>query len=205
MTSQALARARLAHAMPGRMRLRFDKTADVALAAQRLRAALSESPGVLAIEPRAAARSVVIQYNPAELEARRLLEESLPAAAIELMGPGAQASDHSASGTLVGERLIRAISFANAGLAKATRDYLDLRDLFPLTLWAFGLRRVARSGFRPPMPWYNLLFYGFSAFTALHQRRRAAQLQPDAREILRRRFARGELTPEQYREVRESL
>jgi hypothetical protein len=64
--SQTRPYARVVHAIPGRLRLRLEIDADLfatdALAAARV------APGILAVELKAAASSIVVQYDPAETD-----------------------------------------------------------------------------------------------------------------------------------------
>lgn len=202
MASGTQAMARVVHAMPGRVRLRFRADVDVGIVAQRMREALAELVGGLAVEPRPASRSVLIRYDHRQAELRRLLDECLPAGAVEPVETGAREPGAVAGETSVGRSVVGSVSAINAGIGRITGGFLDLRDVFPLTLLAFGLRRVAQGNLQP-MPWYNLLYYGYSTFAALHGRRAVAE--PSAREILRRRYARGELTRAQYRQMMAEL
>jgi len=199
MASEVVAKARVAHHVPGRVRLRFERGTDVREVARRIEASVAELPGIRGIEVRSAARSVVVHYRPAEVEPERLLTEGLAGAAIELAEEGARAPTGAPGGTLVGRGIVGALSAANAGLAKATRGTLNLADVFPLTLLGLGLRDVARRGVQP-VPWYNLLYWGYAIFAELHRQQESPPV-PDAAEILRRRFARGELSRDELREM----
>jgi hypothetical protein len=75
-------RARVVHAIPGRLRIRFEGAGPEpsfhGLAAARV------APGVLAIETKPAARSAVVRYDPAATTEAAVLEE-LDQAGIELI------------------------------------------------------------------------------------------------------------------------
>ncbi len=193
------AKARIAHHMPGRMRLRFERASDVPEAARRLEVALAETPGVRSVEARPAARSVVVHYDAIELKLEHLIEEGFPSAAVELLEEGTRVLATEAGKTAVGRSVVTAVGTLNEGVEKATGGVLDLRDAFPLTLIGLGVRRVLQGNLQP-IPWYNLLYYGYSTFVNLHSRRPAhSQAGLDAREILARRYALGELSREELR------
>jgi hypothetical protein len=64
--------ARLVHAVPGRLRVRLHKRVPASLLDGL--AAVRAAPGVQAVEVRAAARSVVVRYHPAEASEIEVLE-----------------------------------------------------------------------------------------------------------------------------------
>jgi len=75
-------RARLIHAIPGRLRIRLDDAGpaviDVDLAALRV------APGILAVEAKPAARSIVVRYDPA-LTTRALVLAELERAGLQIL------------------------------------------------------------------------------------------------------------------------
>ena len=97
-------RAHVVHAIPGRLRLRFvhhqAATPDDSLAALR------SAPGVLAVEVRTAARSAVVQYDPARTTDAAILaalreagvEIAAPARSPSPPGPAAETTDGVAAG-----------------------------------------------------------------------------------------------------------
>ena len=193
--------ARVVHHVRGRMRLRFDRDVNVSSAADRLRSSLAEHPGVQTIEPHPRTHSVVVRYDAAVMDIQRLLDEGFPAAAVEILDTGVGAIARIASGTAVGKSVVRAVGTANSRLDHATGGVLDLRDVMPLALFGLGIRRLIQAG-AEPVPWYNLIYWGFSTFSILHGDTPALPRppEPDALEILRQRFARGEISRAEFRE-----
>lgn len=202
---------RVVHHVPGRMRIRFERDVNVPETADQLREALSQQPGVRSVEAHPRTRSVVVNYDAALLDISRLVEEGFPAVAVEVMDAGLGVIASAASGTAVGRGVVRTVSRANSRLDRATGGVVDLRDVMPLTLFGLGIRRLLQGGIEP-VPWYNLLYYGFSAFSLLHGQGHGQEhiqvhgqenrmVEPDAIEILRQRFARGEITRAQYRRM----
>jgi hypothetical protein len=185
-------RAQLAHHVPGRLRLRLGAGTDADDVLSRIESALATRAGYERAEYRPGTRSLVVRYNPAEVDSQRLIDSWLPVAGIEVLSTPAPERDRHAGSTVVGNRIVDAVGSVNRSIGQATRGALDLRDAFPLTLFAFGVQRVAQGNLQP-VPWYNLLYYGYSTFFSLHARRTAAPPEPDAVELLRRRFARGDI------------
>ena len=201
MSEESAIKARVAHHTPGRLRLQVQRGAEVSEAHRRILASVAALPGVEQVEVRPASRSVVVHYTPAQLELQRLLDEGVTAATIDLVEEGVRAVASTASGTTVGRSIVTSVGRVNTGIGSATGGTLDLRDIFPLTLFGFGLRRLAEGSLQP-VPWYNLLYYGYSTFMALHGKKGSpASTEPDAREILARRYAVGEINRDEYREM----
>ncbi len=195
-------RARVVHHVPGRMRLRFDRDVDVDQAAAQLRTTLSQRPGVRSVEAHPRTRSVLVSYDAALLDIAEAVEEGFPEAAVEILEHGLDVVASAASGTRVGRGVVKAVGGANARLEQVTGGILDLRDAMPLTLFGLGIRRLLQGGIEP-VPWYNLLYYGFSTFSMLHGEGHGHHhgAEPSAIEIVRQRFARGEITRTQYRHM----
>jgi len=162
MASEVVAKARVAHHVPGRVRLRFERGTDVREVARRIEASVAELPGIRGIEVRSAARSVVVHHRPAEVEPERQLVERLAGAVIELAEEGARAPTGAPGGTVVGRGIVGALGAARALVQPALLGLRDFRRTAPAARAAAG---------------------------------------PDAAEILRRRFARGELSRDELREM----
>jgi Heavy metal associated domain 2 len=194
--------AKVVHQVPGRIRVRFEPGVNVSEAVARLQETLSQYHGVLSVEPRLKSRSVVVHYSAAELELQRLIEDGFSAAAIDVAEHSLEAIATVASGTAVGRGVVKAVGRANARVEQTTGGVLDLRDAFPLTLFGLGIARVLQGNLQP-VPWYNLLYYGYSTFSALHGRRGSAPPvpEPDAEEVARRRFAQGQITRQELRDI----
>lgn len=197
-TAQSASRARVAHHVPGRMRLRLDRGVDVQATAQQIHDTLISRDGFHRVEANPSARSVVVHYNPTQLELAHLLDEGIFLGVLDLVGEGTREIAKAVGGTRVSNGVVGSVASVNAGIGRVTGGLLDLRDVFPLTLFGFGIRRLAQGSLQA-MPWYTLLFYGYSTFYALHGSKSAAE--PDAPEIARRRFARGEISADELRRI----
>ena len=193
-----MVQAWVAHQVPGRLRLRVGSDAEAREVVGRIESSLASRAGYRGVDFRPRTRSIVVRYNAAEIDDQRLLDSWLPIAGIEALTAEAPAVAGRPGGTVVGKRISSSVGSINRGIGRATGGFFDLRDAFPLTLFAFGLRRVAQGNLQP-IPWYNLLYYGYSTFFSLHGRR-SAPPEPDAVELLRRRFAGGEIDEAEYRQ-----
>ncbi|HZO25218.1 MAG TPA: hypothetical protein VFH48_04405 [Chloroflexota bacterium] len=79
-------RARVVHAIPGRLRIRFDGS-DLTAASDGL-AAVRVAPGVLAIDSKPAAQSIVVQYDPEQTTEALVLAELEQHAGITIVAMG---------------------------------------------------------------------------------------------------------------------
>src|SRR5947209_4368037 len=84
-------RARVVHAIPGRLRLRWDRREADGEAWAPLLARLRGQPGVRAARFNPASGSLVVEYDPAAITDTALMRE-LPAAALPLPREGASAA-----------------------------------------------------------------------------------------------------------------
>jgi hypothetical protein len=202
MSSNGTVKVEIVHHVPGRMRLRFERGVDVVESAHKLETALAGVPGLKGLDLRPAARSVVIQYAPTEIEPGYTFEDRLLEAGIEFLTQEIRAAARVAGKTAVGDSIVRFAKSRNVELEKASNGLVDLRDAVPLSLVGLGLLKVFQ-GSLTRVPYYNLIYYGYSIFVNLHNHYNGTPRtqEPDALEILRRRRARGELSREEYREL----
>ena len=75
MSSEVVVRAKIAHNVPGRLRLQLERGADIEDAARRLESRVAKMPGVQSVQVHSSTRSVLINYSPTETELARLLGE----------------------------------------------------------------------------------------------------------------------------------
>jgi hypothetical protein len=187
-------KAAIAHSIPGRLRLKFATPAAASGAGDLMATRLGSVEGIQSIDSRGASRSLVICYVPRVLGEEPLIDRYLPSAGIDISGFDPKTTAQYGL-TAVGRSIVNTVSKSNKAVRNVFTGALDLTDLFPLTLVAFGLLRVARGQLQP-MPWYNLLYYGYSVFYTLHAKR--APASPDARETLKERYVKGEITKRRY-------
>jgi hypothetical protein len=181
--------------MPGRVRIRFGSRAGFASAHEDLSGRLGSTPGVKAVEVKPLSRSLVVHHEPEYPDMWATIEGILGEVGVILEGDEFPAYEVPGL-TNVGQSIVGAVSSANKRIGRATGGHLDLRDVFPLTLFGIGVWEIVR-GRAARMPWYNLVFYGYTIFYTLHTRREAKG--PSAIEMLRQRYVKGEITRAQYR------
>ena len=167
-TGQApLATARVASAAPGRLRLRLPAGPE---GRDRLAAAADALAGrveVIRAEARWRTGSLVVEYDPAAVEAvwSVLVELGLarPVATASRPAPGA---DPDAA------RVLAALSRANDLVARRTHGP-DLRTLVPVGLGMLALRQLVRGKQRlADAPWYVLAWYASETFQRFHAQQR---------------------------------
>jgi hypothetical protein len=161
---------RLAHASPGRLRVRLhwlheDRDAAVALADH-----LAGLDGVIDVAVRPHTGSVLCRYDERRTDGARLLaavrrhtrvasvlraDQPLPAAA----RPGAR------SGSSLGRVLADLVRGLDADVAEATGGRIDLGVLAGLGLLGAGAAEIAVTRQIPAPPWFSLAWWAFRTFT----------------------------------------
>jgi len=153
------------------VRLRLGELRANPALARRVQDQLAAARGVRQVEANPLTGSVLVLYAPHE---RAAVLEALTGLFPDLdAGPlaGGPAAAGAAPDGAAGPRPSPADSLAllagelNARLGQATGG-LDLKVLLPASLVALGLGRLFTEG--RPIPWYNLLWYGYSSFRALN-------------------------------------
>ena len=155
-----MAALRVAHDIPGRLRLRLPQGAD----AERAAAALADEAGVLTSRWAPRTRSLLIVYDPEsttreamrEAVARELGVDAVPAAPIPPVGTQAR------NGAFA-DGVRRLFHEADVGVQRATRGLLSLGGLFPAALTAWALTEVVR-GRAAPLAWSTALWYAHGLF-----------------------------------------
>lgn len=155
--------ARVAHAIPGRLRVRFPPgEVDPALLAA-LQARLSQRPGVRCARYNPASGSVVVEYDPGALP-EAVLIDALPVAA----RPAASERTAPVPSTPAARAVSRGWWEANAALARASGGRMDLTLLLPLALALLAARQLFLLGELGAAPWHALLWYSYNIFYQFH-------------------------------------
>ena len=175
----SLARARIVHQVPGRLRIRFEGVDDSEFF-EALHELLSGFPGVTSVRVNAAAGSAVVCYDPeqhpavASIEShpalKQLLEESgVPEGSPveqQLLERGITYLEHHSQ---LAEAIVAGAERLDCSLRRASDGYLDLKVLFPITMAAFSTLHKARSKGTPM--WMTLCTFAFNTFISLHRNR----------------------------------
>jgi hypothetical protein len=164
----------VAHALPGRVRLKIPRVKENPELARRAKKKLSQVPGIQGVEANPATGSLLILYDLAMLASVETLGplgeifadlfpevsfEELTAGLQELMETGAAAPS---TGSLMGV-------FNTAGNPVLLRN-LNLNLLLPLTLLFLGVRGLTISRETAFPAWYDYLWFAFSTFVMLNRR-----------------------------------
>ncbi len=160
-----MARLRVLHDIPGRLRVALPDRVDPASALESLR----ELNGVTLTRWSPRTRSLVVLYDPATTTPHALRETI--EANVEEPEPIGAADAASQSQSIPTERpavrLAAAIrqttSELDAGIASATGGWLDLKLLLPLALLGWAARELIR-GQVAPLAWSSALWYAHGLF-----------------------------------------
>ena len=155
---------RLVHHHPGRLRVRADiLRGDGSAAAADLRAALLDQPGVRSVVHNGFTGSVLIEYQPGQIEPDAILSRAANAAGLDGVIDEAQLPrdpDKPAEGVVLGVRVLNEVARAFTG------DRTDLRMLVPAALAGAAVVSFLR---RPILPrWDSLLWWSYSTFRDLN-------------------------------------
>jgi hypothetical protein len=164
----------VAHALPGRVRLKIARVKENPELARQAQARLSQVPGIQGVEANPATGSLLILYDLAMLTSVETLGplgeifgELFPEVAVEELAAGLQElMETGAEAQTTGSLLGVLPSAANPGLFRN----LNLNLLLPLSLLFLGVRRLTTSKENPFPAWYDYLWFAFSTFVMLNRR-----------------------------------
>ena len=155
---------RLVHHHPGRLRVRADvlRGEDSAAAAD-LRRVLQSMPGVRLVEHNAFTGSVLIEYEPGQVEPDAILGKAAQAAGLDGVVDEAQLPrDPEKPAEVIGV----AARVANEVVRAFAGDRADLKLLVPAALAGAAVVSFFK---RPVLPrWDNLLWWSYSTFRDLN-------------------------------------
>jgi hypothetical protein len=165
-----LERGRVAHAVPGRVRIKLDPRALEDERGERLRRSLLAVPDVEEIRMTPRSGSIVLVYDPDALTSRSLIARLRDARLLALDPPDVDlyAQQVPLSDTAQGIR--RTFTGVNARLSEITDGKWDLRSVVPFAFGALALRSlIADPAVIGAAPWYVLAWYAFDSFWKLNQ------------------------------------
>ena len=164
--------ARVASATPGRVRLRLAPDARQPELAQQIQKHFQAQDGVQRVTTNPATGSVVVHYDHHAVSHADLLDSMHDIGVIveEVMAgeptevfDGTQHSDSA-------HDVIRTFQRIDDRLLRATNHRLDLKLLFPIGLFAIGMRQILTRGLGvTEVPAYVLLWYAFDSFWKFHR------------------------------------
>jgi hypothetical protein len=164
-------RARVAHSIPGRLRVRFEPRDLDPAALALLLARLSQRPGVRSARYNPTSGSVVVEYDPAAVQAAALMEE------LPLAPPGGEPPGES---TPIARAVSRGWWASDGSLSRLTGGWMDMKTLLPLALALLAVRQLFLQGELGAAPWHALLWYSYNIFYQFHPelRGREGELGP---------------------------
>lgn len=169
-------RLRLVSHFPGRLRVRAETFRALPEVADEVVASISAEPGVRDVQSSPVTGSLLVLYEPRELQLPRLVQ--LLVRAGELGGIEVDAGEDWSKHPTQGTRVRETVAAWNESLQKLTGGKLDLRAAVPGSLAAAGAA-VFLSGRRRMPEWYDLLFWAYTSFTNLNQPGQDPHAEPD--------------------------
>ena len=177
----AIAGIKVAHALPGRIRVKISRLKGDPAFGRELQERLSDVRGIQRVEVHPVTGSVLVLYAAEELdslEALMSLAGSLAPLFPELnmselqawldsFGHNSTFGDHSNGQPSVAARLSTFFGALNQEVGKSTGG-LDLRLLLPLILFFFGIRGLLVAEKVTIPAWYDLLWFAFGTFFMLN-------------------------------------
>ena len=165
---------RVAHAMPGRVRLRLPWLRHHAEEAEALADALVAIEGVEQVEVRPFTGSVLCCFDDDRVSAEAIIATAAGAAGVEHVvaagetppAPPPFARPGDAHRSTVSRALVRGVRELNADTLNATGGRLDLGTMAFLAFLGAGAAEVVLSRRLPAPPWFNLAWWAVQAFTA---------------------------------------
>jgi hypothetical protein len=169
---------KVAHALPGRVRLRLAKIKGNPALAREAQERLAKVPGIQQVEAKPNTGSLLLLYDFAELfsvESLETLSETLGELFPEIEAVTLVASLASLAENPAPERasnpaavITGPFKAINTEIGKITGG-LDLKLLLPLSLLFFGLRGLWATEKVTFPAWYDYIWFGFNSFLLLNR------------------------------------
>jgi hypothetical protein len=159
-------RLRLVSHFPGRLRVRADAFRVLPEVAQQVVDTISAEPGVRAVTASPVTGSLLVVYEPRELQLPRLVQ--LLVSAGELGGIEVDAKEDWSKHPTQGTRVRETMGAWNDSLRKLTAGKVDLRTAVPGSLAATGAMMFLAGRRRIP-EWYDLIFWAFVTFSNVNR------------------------------------
>lgn len=168
-----LKRGAVVHVVPGRVRVKLERDELAADSGDELRSALLAMPGIREVQLNRRTGSLVIRYDPAELDAPELIEL---ARAANLLALDALAADRSAARRMppsqIAQRIQRTFGEVDVRLAELTNGRWDLRTVVPFVFGTLAARQILRDfGQVGAAPWYVFAWYAYDSFWKMNHDR----------------------------------
>jgi hypothetical protein len=166
---------KIAHALPGRVRLKVAKVKGNPGLARKAQEKLAAVPGIQQVEANPLTGSVLVLFDLATLAAESLeplaevlAEFSPEITALSLMSWLTSMAADPDSGANPGGSLIAGVQALNAEVGRITGG-LDLKLLLPLALLFFGVRGLLAAEKTTFPAWHDYFWFGFSSLVMLNR------------------------------------
>jgi hypothetical protein len=196
----------IAHASPGRLRLRLPWLRADHAAATALADHIAGRPGVIEVAVRPRTGSVLCRYDARRTNAGKLIaavQRETRVATVLRPGAAVPAATRAARppGSSVGRALVEAFRGLDEDIHAATSGRVDLGTLAGLGLLTAGAAEVAVTRKLPAPPWFSLAWWAFRTFTMFEP---GAPVVPPPHDDLaaRRRARRSGTKPRSARSAR---
>ena len=162
---------RVAHTVPGRVRIKLNPQALQDDQATTMRLALLALPEIEEVQTTPRTGSIVIFYDAGQLDVHRLIRRLRDARLLALDPP---VRDPYAGQTKplseTARRIHQTFHGVDMQLSQITSGRWDLRSVMPFALGALALRQLlANPGAIATAPWYVFAWYAFDSFWKLNQ------------------------------------
>lgn len=195
----------IAHALPGRLRLRLPFLRDRPGEATPLADQMVEVDGVAEVQCRPFTGSLLCSYDPARISEQELIAAVRRLTGVERVfrtGPAMDAREEDAlllalvaqDGTEIADEAAALFQRLNLDVLRFTEGRLDIGTLAALAFAVAGAVEVGVTKKLPAPPWFNLAWWSFRTFATMERaaieraRRRArggpAEVAPPGREML---------------------
>lgn len=168
---------KIAHASPGRIRLKVAEVKDNPLLADEIRRRLATVRGIRQVQANPLTGSVLIRYDPAGFtspDSLFALADSLNTAfpGVDLRKLAetwlAQANNEETPTPSLAQSISGTLGVINAQVGSTTGG-ADLKVLLPLSLFFLGVRSLFVSKPLPVPTWYDFLWFALGTFVMLNR------------------------------------
>ena len=165
---------------PGRLRVRAETFRVLPEVGEAVATRVASEPGVSEAKSSPVTGSMLITYDPRELQLPKLVGIIVRAGGLH--GMEIAPPDPSEEPSRGGLRVREAFGRANQALRKMTRGNVDVNVALPGTLWTAGIAMFLAGRRHQPM-WYDLIFWGFVTFVNLNPRAEGSASEEDEEDV----------------------
>lgn len=161
--------ARVVHAIPGRIRIKLPELRENPTLAGEIRQRLSPLRGIRQVEANPLTASLLVVYDPSEIDLADSLQCLQDLSTTLFDGPGLSEINAWLAGSGNGAVPDGSASRPRRGREAPEDEGSQARLLVPLSLLFLGLRRLLAGNTASPQ-WYDLVWFSFSAYHMLNRR-----------------------------------